>query len=168
MQDALETFYRDHGRFPTQSEGLDSLFADPGTGAWRGPYLSASGVAGEALADARGQPIVYAISGSDATLASVSFPDLSYSVSPAATIQEWIPRTRAEIALVHDAAERYRQSAGTYPSAITDLVPTYIGSDYRSDPWGTAYLRDSPTEAFYSAGPDRQAGTGDDIRAAGQ
>ncbi|NLW50791.1 MAG: type II secretion system major pseudopilin GspG [Candidatus Brocadiaceae bacterium] len=41
LEDTLERFYLDVGRYPTTEEGLRALFFDPDVdkGVWRGPYL---------------------------------------------------------------------------------------------------------------------------------
>ncbi len=39
LNDSLVEFYEDCGRFPTESEGLAALVADPGVTGWQGPYL---------------------------------------------------------------------------------------------------------------------------------
>ena len=35
----LDAFRLDIGRYPSQQEGLDALFTDPGLDKWEGPYL---------------------------------------------------------------------------------------------------------------------------------
>jgi general secretion pathway protein G len=57
LKGAVQLYYIDTGRYPTEAEGLGALLADPGgaTG-WRGPYLD-----GEAdLTDPWGRPFLYA------------------------------------------------------------------------------------------------------------
>jgi general secretion pathway protein G len=56
LKGAVQLYYIDTGRYPTEAEGLGALLADPGgaTG-WRGPYLD-----GEAdLTDPWGRPFLY-------------------------------------------------------------------------------------------------------------
>ena len=167
LHDALAGFYRDHGRFPTEAEGLESLFSDPGSGSWRGPYLSSPGVQADALADARGGAFSYSVAPLQVDLTAPHFPELTATVTAANLLQEWIPRTQVELGVIHDAAERYRTLQGAYPASIADLVPAYLGSDYGRDPWGHDYQRDGALESFQSPGPDGTAGTADDVRAPG-
>ncbi|MBA4742643.1 MAG: type II secretion system major pseudopilin GspG [Azoarcus sp.] len=39
LEQAVEIFKLDVGRFPTSDEGLDALISDPGVNGWNGPYL---------------------------------------------------------------------------------------------------------------------------------
>lgn len=39
LEQAVELFKLDVGRFPTSSEGLDALVTNPGVNGWNGPYL---------------------------------------------------------------------------------------------------------------------------------
>jgi general secretion pathway protein G len=56
LEQALEQFRIDTGRFPTNEEGLDALMtAPPGTPDWGGPYLKKA-----APADPWGRPFIYA------------------------------------------------------------------------------------------------------------
>jgi general secretion pathway protein G len=58
---ALDTFYLDVGRYPTSSEGLESLLSNPsGVDTWTGPYLKKS----EIPPDPWGSPYQYQSPGS--------------------------------------------------------------------------------------------------------
>jgi general secretion pathway protein G len=61
LKGAVQLFYIDTGRYPTEAEGLAALLAMPAsTAGWRGPYLD-----GEAdLTDPWGRPFLYASPGS--------------------------------------------------------------------------------------------------------
>lgn len=64
LKGALETMRLDTGRFPTEEEGIDTLFvkpqAEPARGRWRGPYLD------EAVPlDPWGNPYQYSIPGAN-------------------------------------------------------------------------------------------------------
>lgn len=39
LEQAVELFKLDVGRFPTTAEGLDALVTNPGVNGWNGPYL---------------------------------------------------------------------------------------------------------------------------------
>ncbi|MFT4252055.1 MAG: type II secretion system major pseudopilin GspG [Caulobacter sp.] len=53
---AVETFHSDLGRYPTQEEGLQALFAAPsGEEAWIGPYVRSA----KTLNDPWGQALIY-------------------------------------------------------------------------------------------------------------
>jgi general secretion pathway protein G len=55
---SLDLFKDDIGRYPTQTEGLQALVADPGAVGWLGPYLKST----KALNDPWGRPLVYTLS----------------------------------------------------------------------------------------------------------
>ena len=55
IEPALDAFEVDCGRFPSTTEGLSALFTNPGTLAWKGPYLNSSLV----LTDEWGTPLRY-------------------------------------------------------------------------------------------------------------
>jgi general secretion pathway protein G len=57
LKGAVQLFYIDTGRYPTESEGLSALLAIPeGVTGWKGPYLD-----GQAdLTDPWGRPFIYA------------------------------------------------------------------------------------------------------------
>jgi general secretion pathway protein G len=56
INNALQLFYIDMGRFPAESEGLAALIAAPaGSADWAGPYLGSE----EALADPWGRDYLY-------------------------------------------------------------------------------------------------------------
>jgi len=55
---AVELFRSDVGRYPTQTEGLQALLADPGNiQGWTGPYLKDP----NALNDPWSRPLIYAV-----------------------------------------------------------------------------------------------------------
>jgi general secretion pathway protein G len=63
---AVELFRSDVGRYPTQTEGLQSLLADPGgTDGWTGPYLKDS----KNLNDPWSRPLKYTVDPSGLTFA---------------------------------------------------------------------------------------------------
>lgn len=61
VADALDSFKRDVGRYPTQEEHLRALVSEPpGTGnRWLGPYIGKPYVAGGELVDGAGRPLKY-------------------------------------------------------------------------------------------------------------
>ncbi len=167
LEEGLLAFYRDHGRFPTDDEGLDALLEDPGTGAWNGPYVSPGGTGENPLEDARGNRFVYTGGRTSCRIVPPGFPDLALDVTAAPVVAEWVARAREEIARLNDGAEDWREVHGRYPSSVDDLVPGTLGADYGTDPWGNAYRVDPARETFYSAGPDGVPGTSDDVHAPG-
>lgn len=160
---AIDAFHRDHGRLPTAAEGLDALRNDSGDAAWRGPYVAPGDSDAAVLLDGRGGAFVYTTNGLSATVDAPNFPDLTTTVVAAALSQDWVDRAQDELALLNDAAERFRVGAGRYPNAIGEIVPGLLGGDYRSDPWGRDYAIDAGTQSFYCVGPDGSGGNGDDI-----
>ncbi|MCP3979493.1 MAG: prepilin-type N-terminal cleavage/methylation domain-containing protein [bacterium] len=163
----LVTFYRDHGRFPTGREGLDALLDDPGTASWSGPYLTLAGSHGESLSDARGGTIDYELTASGPRLSPAGFAGMELEVNAAEVLGDWVRIARREISTLNDAAEAHRVSAGAYPTSPSDLVPSRLGEDFRSDPWGRDYGIDSGRQFFYSLGADGAPGTPDDVLAPG-
>lgn len=60
LSSALDLFYLDTGRYPSASEGLDSLVERPGSlSGWNGPYLQQTAVP----ADPWGNPYRYVVPG---------------------------------------------------------------------------------------------------------
>lgn len=56
---AVESFRADVGRYPSQSEGLNALVAQPSDGeGWTGPYVKS----GRTLSDPWGEPLTYKVS----------------------------------------------------------------------------------------------------------
>lgn len=164
---AVDAFHRDHGRLPTAGEGLDALRNDTGNASWRGPYVAPGDSDATVLTDGRGAAFVYRLTGSTATIDAPSFPELSVTVAAAALAQDWVDRAQDELALLNDAAERFRLSAGRYPNDVGEVVPSLLGADYRRDPWGRDYAIDAGLQSFYCVGPDGSGGNGDDIRPVG-
>jgi len=69
LEQALEIFKLDVGRFPTQEEGLAALTTNPGSAAgWNGPYLKK----GEAPVDPWGHPYQYTMPGRNSDVDIVS------------------------------------------------------------------------------------------------
>ena len=166
IADGLRAFWRDHERFPTEDEGLAALLADPGTGSWRGPYLAAPAPGEDPLADPRGNRFAYARDGDGARVTPPGFPSLARTVLPGAAATERVARARAELALVAAAAERWRETHGSWPSSLADLEPL-LGTDLLRDPWGRPYRLDTTHQVPWSLGPDGRAGTADDVVPAG-
>ena len=167
LEAGLQAFYRDHGRFPTVAEGLNALLTDPGTGSWTGPYVPQKSGPSESLTDSGGQAVGYQLSGGTVTLSSPSFPTITLTSTAAPLVHEWTRRVQEEIARLNDAAESYRTANGSYPTSVTDIVPTYLGADFRKDPWGADYRVATVLQTLFSAGADGTAGNADDIYAAG-
>lgn len=60
LKGAVQLYYVDTGRHPSEAEGLAALMAAPaGVAGWRGPYLDGD----EDLADPWGRPFLYAAPG---------------------------------------------------------------------------------------------------------
>lgn len=60
LKGAVQLFYIDTGRYPTESEGLAALLSVPdGATGWRGPYLDGQ----PDLTDPWGRPFIYASPG---------------------------------------------------------------------------------------------------------
>lgn len=56
LKGAVQLYYVDTGRYPSEAEGLAALLAAPaGVAGWRGPYLDG----GEDLTDPWGRPFLY-------------------------------------------------------------------------------------------------------------
>jgi general secretion pathway protein G len=70
LASAVELYYLDTGRYPTASEGLNSLLARPGNApGWNGPYLK-----GNALpSDPWGKPYLYRTPGQSGAYDVVSY-----------------------------------------------------------------------------------------------
>ena len=162
LEAGLRAFWRDHGRFPTEAEGLDALLADPGTGNWRGPYLRAPAPGEDPLADPRGNRFAYAVSGSGVRVTPPGFPSLARTVLPGEAAFERVARAEMELVFVAAAAERWRQVHGSWPSSPADLAGL-LGTDLLRDPWGHAYRLDTTHQVPWSVGPDGVAGTNDDV-----
>lgn len=70
LASAIELYYLDTGRYPSSSEGLNSLIARPGNiSGWNGPYLKGNGLP----ADPWGKPYVYRTPGQHGAYDVVSF-----------------------------------------------------------------------------------------------
>ncbi|MBL4556632.1 MAG: type II secretion system major pseudopilin GspG [Rhodobacteraceae bacterium] len=62
IKGALQLFYIDVGRYPSEIEGLEALLVEPdGVSGWRGPYLDDP----DGLSDPWGRPFVYTHPGSN-------------------------------------------------------------------------------------------------------
>ncbi len=162
IADGLRSFWRDHGRFPTATEGLGALLADPGTGRWRGPYLRAPAPGLDPLADPRGHRFSYSPSGDGARVVPPGFPALARTVLPGGAASGLVARAGAELALVAAAAERWRETRGSWPGRIDDLA-SLLGADLLRDPWGRPYRLDTSHLVPWSVGPDGRPGTADDV-----
>ncbi len=160
--EGLRAFWRDHGRFPTNDEGLAALLADPGTGRWRGPYLRPAEPGQDPLVDPRGDRFAYSAAADEARVTPPGFPALARTILPGAAAFERVGRAGMELALVAAAAERWRAAHGSWPASFSDLAAE-LGADLRTDPWGHAYRLDTDHQVPFSVGPDGVAGTGDDI-----
>jgi general secretion pathway protein G len=67
---AVELFKSDTGRYPSTSEGLAALLADPGsTDGWTGPYLKSQ----KMLQDPWGHTIGYTLAGDSQTFTVISY-----------------------------------------------------------------------------------------------
>jgi len=162
LEDGLLAFYRDHGRLPTEDEGLAALLADPGTGSWRGPYLP--GADRElVLADPRGNELTWRRSGRAGVIGSPAFPGVSRTVDPAPVDLVFQGIALRELAKLKEAALAYRDDYGGLPDSVGDLVPSRLGEDYALDPWGRPYAIDPDAGEIRSAGPDGTSGTADDV-----
>jgi len=162
IEAGLRAFWRDHGRFPTGEEGLDALLEDPGTGAWRGPYLRAPAPGEDPLTDPRGERFGYVPSGGGARVTPPGFPALARTVLPGEAAFERVARAEMELVFVAAAAERWREVHGRWPSSPGDLAGL-LGDDLLRDPWGHAYRLDTAHQVPWSVGPDGVAGTADDV-----
>ena len=162
LEAGLRHFYRDHDRLPTSSEGLSALVTDPGTGAWRGPYISTLD-SSNVFEDARGRAFSYEQSAKTATITAVGFSGLARQVEVGGIDQAWRARAIEEMNSLRTAAQSYVAQYGGLPDSIGDLVPAYLGADYAQDPWGTVYAIDTGSGILSSAGPDGTFGTSDDI-----
>lgn len=70
IENAMQLFYIDVGRYPSEIEGLVILVeAPPGESAWRGPYLETS----EALIDPWGRDYIFEANDSEAEPQVLSF-----------------------------------------------------------------------------------------------
>ena len=67
---AIELYYLDSGRYPSSSEGLNSLIYRPGnTTGWNGPYLKGAGLP----SDPWGKPYVYRAPGQHGAYDIISY-----------------------------------------------------------------------------------------------
>jgi general secretion pathway protein G len=68
VENALEIFYLDNGRYPDSSEGLGALIENPGAlDAWNGPYLKG----GDVPKDAWNRVFQYSAEGNSFTITSL-------------------------------------------------------------------------------------------------
>jgi len=162
LEDGLLAFYRDHGRLPTEDEGLAALLEDPGTGKWRGPYLPVA-ERDRALADPRGEDLTWHRSGRAGVIGSPAFPGVSRTVDPAPVDLAFHRVALRELAKLKEAALAYRDDYGGLPDSVGDLVPARLGEDYALDPWGRVYAIDPDAGEIRSAGPDGASETADDV-----
>ncbi len=162
VEEGLLAFYRDHGRLPTGDEGLAALLTDPGTGAWRGPYLPLA-ERDLVLADPRGGELTWERDGRAGVIGSESFPGVTRTVDPAVVDLGWERIALREMARLREAALAYREDYGGLPDSVGDLVPARLGEDYALDPWGQPYRIDPDTGEIRSDGPDGTADTSDDL-----
>ncbi|GEM_PF-3374028 len=161
LEDGLLAFYRDHRRLPTESEGLEALFTDPGTGDWRGPYVPLADRE-LVLRDPRGNELTWRRSGRAGVLASPAFPGITRTVDPAPVDLSFRRIAVRELRELKEAALAYRDDYGGLPDSVGDLVPARLGEDYALDPWGHPYAIDPDAGEIRSAGPDGETGTADD------
>lgn len=70
LKGALQLFYIDLGRYPSEAEGLDALVAaPPGTQGWKGPYVDEA----DALSDPWKRPFIYRFPGTDGAFDLMSY-----------------------------------------------------------------------------------------------
>jgi hypothetical protein len=79
-----------------------------------------------------------------------------------------IDTARVQIRSLRDGVARYQVLKGTPPRALDELVKEKVlhGDRLPKDPWGEPYvytLRADGEYEIYSMGPDRKAGTDDDV-----
>lgn len=65
----LETYRSDVGSFPTEEQGLEALWTDPGVRGWNGPYLSK-----DVPLDPWGVPYRYSVIGGRPSVSSIGGP----------------------------------------------------------------------------------------------
>jgi hypothetical protein len=73
---------------------------------------------------------------------------------------------RAQIKNLKIAVQRHRWKHNVYPTSL-DEVATYLeDGKIPTDPWGGPFIYDVIGDGFriYSKGPDRTAGTDDDVK----
>ncbi len=162
LAQGLLAFYRDHGRLPTEDEGLAALLADPGTGRWRGPYLPLAD-RDLVLRGPRGSAITWHRAGRAGVLGSAAFPGVTRTVNPAPVDLAFRRIAIRELRALKRAALAYRAENGGLPGSVADLVPARLGGDFALDPWGRPYAIDPDAGEIRSAGPDGSAGTADDV-----
>jgi hypothetical protein len=88
----------------------------------------------------------------------------------AATIAcgERLHRCNADLSMMADAIEMYSVDHKALPESLKTLVPAYL-KFIPSDPWGSPYeyVREAPRYRLTSPGPDKVAGTPDDLSRTG-
>lgn len=92
--------------------------------------------------------------------------DICFTVeAPKMIKREKIEKVRSELAVIGLAAESYTTLEGSYPSDINALFSAGYLSDesFRTDLWGTVYVKYPTENKFCSCGPNRIWGGGDDI-----
>jgi len=163
LQDGLLEFYEDTGRFPTQSEGLAALIADPGVTGWRGPYVDGGqrNPFTEVASDAFGESYTYVANptavpatSADIILASAGVnrrqdmpdqgqtwvlanvadhDDLVHFVSVGRVNRDKEDESVAELEALADAARAHYLDLGTFPGSLTDLRGDYLDGGYEND-----------------------------------
>lgn len=78
-------------------------------------------------------------------------------------------KAKGDIAVLTSAAYQYRSDTGAFPATAATLETVvggkgpWIKSRPVNDPWGKPYTYSATTGQFTSSGPDKKAGTADDI-----
>jgi general secretion pathway protein G len=72
----LETYRSDVRSFPTEEQGLEALWTDPGVRGWNGPYLSR-----DVPLDPWGVPYRYSLTGGRPSVSSIGSPK-TITISP--------------------------------------------------------------------------------------
>ncbi len=169
IREALERFYEDTGRLPTDREGLAALVGDPGVEGWSGPYLgnSEGDPVAEVTRDAFGRTYAYdaaprtdpggvadaiVVSGGSDRVVEIGRvggtwrlgtdeDDLVAVVSLGALVREKQRECAAELETIGMAVRRYYKDHARFPDRLTDLRPDYLHDGLDDDALVDPWLR---------------------------
>lgn len=169
LDGALNRFFIDTGRFPSEAEGLAALVADPGVSGWQGPYLSGErwAAADELTRDGFGEDYVYdhtpttnpviaadillVSGGSDNTISTGVLNDTWATNSTDNDIlvfieadlinRDKVHQARQELQNISDGAKAYFEDHAAFPTQLSDLQDSYQDGSFSGSSFVDPWLR---------------------------